>query len=350
MDWSKAYNIKWIRFFLPVCLLLSAVCLTGIYGGHIAYAADEIPSHPSDDSKDTPSLTPPLDAIKPPDVVATINGHSITREEVETLMAQNRRADPTGFDALSLEERKVEMAHTIDSLILQEVVYQEAVRKKIDVTDQEVDQYIETMKRQFTSEEEFEKALAGARVTIPLLKEETRKNLMGVKLEEWAVDNLQIDDKETADYYEKNKADLDKDAVKVSHILVKTEEEAKEVIRELEEKKEFGSLAKKYSLDTFTKDKGGDLGWYSRGKLLKEVEEAAFSLSPGQISDPVKSEYGYHIIRLEEKKAASEQTLEDHKERIKSTLQQAKWKQLRLEWVKTLLNKVVVWKWSPDEK
>src|SRR3972149_6155792 len=172
-----------------------------------------------------------------PAVVATVNGHSVTREEVKKLMDQSRELDPKGFDAMSLEERKMELTHTIDSLILREIVYEEAVRRKIVVTDKEVDQFIEVMKRQFPLEKEFQKALADARITIPLLKEETRKNLMGVKLEEWAVDNVKIEDNEISAYYEKNKKDLDKETVKVSHILVKTEEEAKEVIREFKERK-----------------------------------------------------------------------------------------------------------------
>lgn len=331
-------RIKW---------LILAMFIAGVLG-HTAYAGDEIAPPPSDDSKGTPSLTLPFDKI--PDVVATINGHIITREEVERLMAQTRAMDPVGFDAMGPEAKKAEMSRTIDSMILREVVYQEAVNKKIVVTDEELDQHIEVMKRQYSSEEEFKKALDDAGMTLPLWKEETRKNLMGVKLEEWAVDELKISDEDIAAYYEKNKSDLDKDAVKVSHILLKSEEDAKEAIKELKEKEDFAGIAKKYSLDTFTKDKGGDLGWYVRGELLTEVEDAAFSLSPGQISGPVKSENGYHVIRLEEKKPASGQTLEDHRDHVRRILQQAKWQQFRLGWVRTLLNKTVVWKWSPEEE
>jgi len=77
------------------------------------------------------------------------------------------------------------------------------------------------------------------------------------------------------------------------------------------------------------------------------VEDAAYSLSPGQTSAPVKSQYGYHIIRLEEKKAASEQTLEDHREHVSSILHQAKWQQLRPTWLQGLMINAAVWKWSP---
>ena len=336
-------RIKWIMKTIVITVIL----------GSVAYAGDEPPQ----------SLIPPVpplekggilqkgegveDAIKIPDVVATINGTVITKQELEGRMAQTRSVNPEGFDAMGLEERKKAIIQTIDSMILREIIYQEAVRKGIVITDEEVDLNLDSIKRQFPSEDAFEKALADANVTMPAWKEETKKNLTAVKLEEMAVAGLKIDDQEIADNYEKVKEKMNKDAIKVSHILTKTEEEAIEIIKELEEKKDFADLAKRYSQDAFTKDKGGDLGWYGKGELLKEVEDAAWSLSPGQISAPVKSQYGYHIIQMNEKKGASEQTLEDHREHVRSLLQQARWKQMRFEWVRALGNKAVIWKWSP---
>lgn len=313
-------RMKWIMKTIVITVIL----------GSVAYAGDE--SAP---------------AIKIPDVVATISGTVITKQELEGRMAQSRSVNPEGFDAMGLEERKKAIIQTVDSMILREIIYQEAVRKGIVVTDEEVDLNLDSIKRQFPSEDAFGKALADANVTMPAWKEETKKNLTAVKLEEMAVAGLKIDDQEIADNYEKIKEKINKDAIKVSHILTKTEEEAIEISKELEEKKDFADLAKKYSQDTFTKDKGGDLGWYGKGELLKEVEDAAWSLSPGQLSAPVKSQYGYHIIQLNEKKGASEQTLEDHREHVRSLLQQAKWRTIRHEWVKALGNKAVIWKWSP---
>lgn len=287
------------------------------------------------------------DAINIPDVVATVNENKITKQQLEERMAQSKAMDPERFDTMSLEQKKQAIIRTIDNMIIREVLYQEAVRRNIVVTDEEVDLNLESLKRQFPSEEAFQKTFAEAKITIPVWKVETKKNLRAMKLEDLVVDEIPIPDNELTDYYEKNKKDLNKDAIKISHILVDTEEEAKKVIKKLKKKEDFGSLAKKYSLDTFTKDKGGDLGWYGRGELLKVVEDTAYSLSPGQISDPVKSQFGYHIIRLDEKKVASEQTMEDHREHVRSILQQAKWQKLRLEWLKVLLNNARVWKWSP---
>ncbi|MCL5961260.1 MAG: peptidylprolyl isomerase [Chloroflexi bacterium] len=89
--------------------------------------------------------------------------------------------------------------------------------------------------------------------------------------------------------------------IHASHILLENEDDAKKVISMLkDEGRDFASLAQEMSKDTGTKDKGGDLGWFTRGTMVPEFEEAAFKLAPGQISDPVQTSFGYHVIRVEE--------------------------------------------------
>ena len=89
--------------------------------------------------------------------------------------------------------------------------------------------------------------------------------------------------------------------VRARHILVETEETAKQVIDRLGKGEDFAALAQELSTDNGSKDKGGELGWFPRGAMVKEFEDAAFSLAPGtRVSEPVKSQYGFHIIELEE--------------------------------------------------
>jgi parvulin-like peptidyl-prolyl isomerase len=95
--------------------------------------------------------------------------------------------------------------------------------------------------------------------------------------------------------------------VHARHILVETEEEAQEALQRLEAGEDFAALANEISMDTGTED--GDLGWFPRGQMVAEFEEAAFALQPGQTSDPVQTTYGYHIIELIER--ASDQPLEE---------------------------------------
>lgn len=370
MDWLRTYS----RYMYPVyCLMFTVYLFSSMaYAGaeNVEPAEDEViteddremtaeedkgmtteEEEEEGDEMDTEEAEEEeiKDEIEIPEMVATVNGVNITGQELKERLAQGRAMDTEGFDVMNLAEKKMEITRVLDGMVLHEVGYQEAIKRKIVVTDEEVDMRAEDVKRRFSSEEEFEEAIASTWGTVHSWKEAIRKNLMVDKLEEMDMNGVEISDKEIEVYYEKNKKGINKDSIKVSHILVKTEEEAREVVKEIEKKEDFADLAKKYSIDTYTKDKGGDLGWYSRGELLPEAEEAAHSLSPGQISGPVKSQFGYHIIRLDEKKPASEQTLEDHREHVRTMLQMEKWKDLRLSWVRLLLNKAKIWKWEPED-
>jgi peptidyl-prolyl cis-trans isomerase C len=86
-----------------------------------------------------------------------------------------------------------------------------------------------------------------------------------------------------------------------SHILVKTEDEAKQIKEKLNQGKDFGDLAKQYS-SCPSKKKGGNLGWFSHGQMVKEFEKVTFKLKKGEISEPVKTQFGWHIIKLNDRK------------------------------------------------
>lgn len=109
--------------------------------------------------------------------------------------------------------------------------------------------------------------------------------------------NLEADAKA---YYDAGKDSFEVDEVTASHILVKEESTAKEILAKLEAGEKFEDLAKEYGTDG-TKDTGGSLGTFGRGQMVKEFEDAAFALQPGEISDPVKTEFGYHIIMVSDK-------------------------------------------------
>ncbi len=112
------------------------------------------------------------------------------------------------------------------------------------------------------------------------------------------------------------------DQVSARHILVKTEDEAKAIVADLKKGADFATLAKDKSTDTESKASGGDLGWFAKEEMVPEFGEAAFKLQKGQFSEtPVKSQFGYHIIKVEDRRAAPPPTLEQAKPEIVQLLQ-----------------------------
>jgi foldase protein PrsA len=122
-------------------------------------------------------------------------------------------------------------------------------------------------------------------------------------------------------FFEENKSDYDEpEQVIASHILVATEEEAKEIKQQLDEGADFAELAREKSLDVTTAVAGGDVGWFPRGRMAEEFEKTAFKLMPGQMSGPVKTDFGYHIIKVTDRKAAREAAFEEVRDDIEKGL------------------------------
>lgn len=135
------------------------------------------------------------------------------------------------------------------------------------------------------------------------------------------MDNPVVTEEEMQKYYEENKSQFDKSKVKAAHILVKEEEKANEIYEQVKaDPEKFAQIAEEESLDTGSAKNGGDLGWFGRGMMVPEFEQVAFSLEPGEISEPVKSMFGWHIIQLEEKTETGMKTYEEAKQQIKGIL------------------------------
>lgn len=123
---------------------------------------------------------------------------------------------------------------------------------------------------------------------------------------------------------------------KASHILVKTEAEAKEVISQLKAGADFGELARQRSLDQGSAQQGGSLGWFGWGRMVDEFQKAAFALKPGQVSKPVETGFGFHVIRLDSTRPKELQPLDQMRERIEQQLSATKPRELANNYIKAL--------------
>ena len=241
---------------------------------------------------------------KEKEVIAVVNGIEITKEELAQKL-------------ISLTGKPV-----LEQMINEIIIQQEAKKQKIEVKPEEIDEKIDEIKKRFPSEETFEQQLAQSGMTIEKLRQQFESQILMEKL---VAKGTVVTEEEIRDYFYRNKARFAKpEEIKASHILLKTEIEAKVILSQIKAGADFAELARKESTDSITKDKGGDLGFFSRGKMTQAFEEAAFALEAGEISEVVKTPYGYHIIKVEERRSAQEPNLEIAREEIKETLTQQK--------------------------
>lgn len=213
--------------------------------------------------------------------------------------------------------------------VLQDMVYEKILSKKYKVTNKEIDNKIDELMTQnkISSKDELKAVLAQNGKSLNDLRNNVKMNLLVFKA---TTDGVKVSDKEMQDYFDKNKDSLVE--VKASHILVKDKKTADEIEQKLKTGGDFAKLAETYSTDPGSKDKGGDLGWFKKGVMTKPFEDKAFSMKKGEISEPVKTQFGWHIIKLVDKK----DSLSDFKKEVNDAVLQSKAKNPQ-----TVLDKLV---------
>lgn len=238
------------------------------------------------------------------EVVAKVNDVEITKDELyNQLVAQNGEA-------------------ALNALIAEKIMVAEVEAKEITVTDEEIQENINEMTDYYGGEEEMNNALTQYNLTLDDMKENITTNLQLQKVLEPYVE---ITDEEIQEYFTTNKEYLDQaEEVKASHILVETKETADEVKEKLNGGADFADLAKEYSTDTSNSQSGGSLGYFGKGQMVAEFDEKAFSMKVDEISDPIQTQIGYHIIKVEDHKEAKEATLDEVKEDIRKSIFQDK--------------------------
>lgn len=233
--------------------------------------------------KATPTPTPPLAAL--------VNGEPIVLADYQRLVDQfetsfkEQEMGPESEEALTALRRQV-----LEQMINQKLIEQAAAREGLSVSEEELTARIEEGKREMGGEEKFNEWLQANGMTQEDLRAMLRSQLL----------TNAVRDRITAS------VSTVTEQVRARHILVTTEETAREILAQLQGGGDFAALAQQYSEDLTTKDNGGDLGFFPRGMMPPEFEEAAFGLSPGQVSGVVETQFGFHVIQVLEKDASRE--------------------------------------------
>ena len=174
---------------------------------------------------------------------------------------------------------------------------------------------IENAKKYFDSEEKFNEFLKEQSMDLEYFKQSVKKELTLNKLTEKLTEKVAVTDEEVKVYYDTHQNEFI--SVKASHILLDTKEEAEKMLQRVKAGENFNELAKQNSKDPSAKENGGDLGYFRHGDMVEPFEKAAFALKPGEISEIVQTDFGFHIIKVEDSKLDK---FEDVKEQLKGSM------------------------------
>ena len=276
-------------------------------------------------------------------VVATVNGENISQKEVNQML--NRFGNQVPKEQLPAITKQI-----IDGLITQKLITQFIRDSKIEVSQAEIEKELNKVREDIKSNpglegKTFEQVLETHGSSIDNLKSEI---VISLSLEKHL--GKDIDDKKIKAYFDENKAAYDGSERRASHVLVDTREmktdaelaqaleKIKKIKAEVDSGKDFAEVAKLHS-DCPSKDKGGDLSFFKRkGQMVEPFAAAAFALKVGQVSEPVKTPFGYHIIKVTEIKKGNDVKFDDVKQAIKQNLMEEKAQVL----IKQLLEKAKI--------
>ena len=234
--------------------------------------------------------------------IASVNGQSINRSDFDHKLESNPAS------------RQV-----LNQMIQQALIEQYARDKKIDIAQADIDKKEAETRTKFPPGQ-FEQIIKNQGLTEQDVQSILREQLI---LEKAVAPQVHLADADIKAYFDKNHAQFDKpEQVKARHILVADLGKANEVLAKLKAGGNWDALAKQYSTDPGSKDKGGELGYFGPGQMTPQFQDAAFKAKVGQIVGPIKSPFGYHIIQVEDKKPALKATLASTQQQIRDTLTQ----------------------------
>jgi foldase protein PrsA len=251
-------------------------------------------------------------------VMATVNGKAIMQEEYDDALAYYKDYVEYQFGEGSWETeatRGLTYKELYEEYIMEEMtksllLLDAAEKEGITVTEEEKEHALDNFKINFANDEEYKSFMEQRGMTEEFILQELTKELLVNNYVVSKIDSLKPNDDDLKTIFDDMKMDTQ---VRASHILVETEEEAIEIIERINKGEDFGELAKELSIDTGSGVNGGDLDYFNYPQMVESFSEAAYALEIGEVSQPVQSDYGYHIIKLTDKVVDEDITVETKK-------------------------------------
>lgn len=283
-------------------------------------------------------------------MIATVNGTVITKNEVEqeinTLLMQYRnKVSPEKMQQIEPMLKN----QAVENLINKVVLISEAERQQIQPASQEIDTEITQIAGRFPSEEAFHQRLTAMGLTREQLREDIEQNMkINSLLQQKLPGATTVTDEEVNTFYKENPDSFKApEQVQAHHILLKVNPDDTQTVKDekrlklagvrgrIEQGADFAEMARQHS-ECPSKEQGGDLGFFGRGQMVKPFEETAFNLKAGEISNIVETQFGFHIIKVVDRKQAATITLEEAKDKISSHLKSQKEGQIISEYLQEL--------------
>lgn len=286
-------------------------------------------------------------------VVAIVNDEIITQQDVDQLLAVLYAQYVHAYKKEELLEKMEEAKKNIlEQIIEDKLILSRAKELNVSVRDEEIDSKLDYVKGGFSSENDFHETLKTQGITLADLKDRYKDQIMMKKAVDFMIKSkVSVLPSEVNEYYEEHRLELKRnERRKARHILIKAEDEAglelanleiEGIYNKLKEGYDFAELARDYSHGP-NKEQGGDMGYVEQGEMLAEIDTAIFSLKTGEFSEPVRSQIGYHIFKVEDIEVPVYLSLEELQDDIKNMLFQKKFKEKLDEWLAELRSKAYI--------
>jgi parvulin-like peptidyl-prolyl isomerase len=275
-------------------------------------------------------------------IVAKVNGTTFTQKDLE---AEVDRLIPqmTFHRNVPPEKRKNYYGKAIDELINRELQYQDAKAKDIKIEKEKIDAQLEKFKKRFKSEKEYQAALKQEKSTEVQVRARIEKELLAqAAYTRNVTEPAKMSEPALKEYYEKNAAKLKQpESAKLRIISTTDEKKARDILAKIKQGDDFGELAYGLSEDSY-RVKSGDIGYIHKGRMLPEIDAVAFKLKAGEVSDIIKAENNWFIIKVEDKKPEQQMTFEETKAKLQKELEAERANELKKKWIDNLRAKAKI--------